>query len=57
MPKLLDECESVENTLMFLALTQEQQAEVRGLPTEAEKRVRTAQLLADVAGESAAEAP
>lgn len=49
MSKLLDECEVFENTLYFLALTAEQQAEIRALPSEEAKRARGAELLAETA--------
>lgn len=49
MSKLLDECEVFENTLYFLALTAERQAEIRALPSEEAKRARGAELLAEVA--------
>ncbi len=48
MTTLIQECDLVENTILFLALTPEQQAEVRALATEAEKRVRVQELLDEV---------
>lgn len=46
---LIDECESVERTLYFTALTEAQQADVLALSSEDEKRALVAQYLAVVA--------
>lgn len=48
MTTLIQECDLVENTILFLALTPEQQAEVRALATEAEKRARVQALLGEI---------
>lgn len=46
LPPLIQEAEVIENTLYFLALTEEQQAQVAALPDERAKRLRLAAFLA-----------